>query len=364
MHSPLTILLAALALVWVWVLRRRVHLQTRVIAQKLAEVELLKEKAEAASRAKSIFLANMSNEIRSPMNAILGMASVTLDTGLTPEQSENLVTIKSSAGSLLTIINDILDFSKIEAGRLDLDPIEINLRDSLEETVRAMALLADQKSLELICGFAQDVPEMVVADPTRLRQIVTNLLSNAVQFTNHGEVILDVTRESRDAAFVTLHFVVSDTGPGISATTQEAIFAAFTQEDPFLSRGSGGIGLGLTISARLVEMMGGQNMGGKRTRPRQPLPFHLPPRCCSNEAGRRSSIRRAVAGRGLHPGRGGQRSQSPRTGRHPEKLGHESDHRQPPAGRSEDLAHLLANGRALCADSLRCQYSGSAASPG
>jgi two-component system, sensor histidine kinase and response regulator len=253
-----TMLLVALALVWVWVLRRRVHLQTRVIAQKLAEVELLKEKAEAASRAKSVFLANMSNEIRSPMNEILGMASVTLDTGLTPEQSENLVTIKSSAGSLLTIINDILDFSKIEAGKLDLDPIEINLRDSLEETVRAMAVRADQKSLELICSFAHDVPEMVVADPTRLRQIVTNLLSNAIKFTDRGEVILDVTTESRDAAFVTLHFVVSDTGPGISAAHQQAIFAAFAQEDPFLARGSGGTGLGLTISARLVEMMGGK----------------------------------------------------------------------------------------------------------
>jgi two-component system sensor histidine kinase/response regulator len=254
----ITMLLVALALVWVWVLRRRVHLQTRVIAQKLAEVEVLKEKAEAASRAKSVFLANMSNEIRSPMNAILDMASVTLDTGLTPEQSENLVTIKSSAGSLLTIINDILDFSKIEAGRLDLDPIEINLRDSLEETVRAMAVRADQKSLELICSIAPDVPEMVAADPTRLRQIVANLLSNAVKFTNRGEVILDVTTESRDEAFVTLHFVISDTGPGISAAHQQAIFAAFAQEDPFLARGTGGTGLGLTISARLVEMMGGK----------------------------------------------------------------------------------------------------------
>jgi two-component system sensor histidine kinase/response regulator len=254
----ITMLLVALALVWVWVLRRRVHLQTRVIAQKLAEVEVLKEKAEAASRAKSVFLANMSNEIRSPMNAILGMASVTLDTGLTPEQSENLVTIKSSAGSLLTIINDILDFSKIEAGKLDLDPIEINLRDSLEETVRAMAVLADQKSLELICSIAPDVPEMVAADPTRLRQIVANLLANAVKFTNRGEVILDVTTESRDEAFVTLHFVISDTGPGISAAHQQAIFAAFAQEDPFLGRGTADTGLGLTISARLVEMMGGK----------------------------------------------------------------------------------------------------------
>jgi two-component system sensor histidine kinase/response regulator len=248
----------ALALIWVWVLRRRVHRQTRVIAQKLAEVELLKEKAEAASSAKSVFLANMSNEIRSPMNAILGMASITLDTGLTPEQCENLVTIKSSAASLLTIINDILDFSKLEAGKLDLDPIEINLRDSMEETVRAMAMQADRKSLELICSFAQDVPEMVIVDPTRLRQIVTNLLSNAVKFTDHGEVILDVATESRDAGFITLHFVVSDTGPGISVADQEAIFAAFTQENPSTARGYGGTGLGLTISARLVERMDGR----------------------------------------------------------------------------------------------------------
>jgi signal transduction histidine kinase/CheY-like chemotaxis protein len=254
----LTVVLVALTLMWVWILRRRVHRQTRVIAQKLAEVELLKEKAEAASNAKSIFLANMSNEIRGPMNAILGMASVTLDTGLTPEQSENLVTIKSSAGSLLTIINDILDFSKIEAGKLDLDPIEINLRDSLEETVRAMAVQADQKSLELICSIAQDVPETVIVDPTRLRQIVTNLLSHAVRFTDQGEVILDVATESRDEGFITLHVVVSDIGPGISAASQEAIFAAFSQENPGSSSKYGGTGLGLTISARLVEMMDGK----------------------------------------------------------------------------------------------------------
>jgi two-component system, sensor histidine kinase and response regulator len=252
-----TMLLVAFALIWVWVLRRRVRGQTKLIAQKLAEVELLKEKAEAASRAKSVFLANMSNEIRSPMNAILGMASITLDTGLTPEQSENLVTIKSSAGSLLTIINDILDFSKLEAGNLDLDPIEINLRDSMEETVRAVAVQSNRKSLELICSFAQDVPEMVVVDPTRLRQIVTNLLSNAVKFTDQGEVILDVATESRDAEFVTLHFVVSDSGPGISAADLEAISAAFT-EDPSTARGYGGTGLGLTISARLVERMDGK----------------------------------------------------------------------------------------------------------
>ena len=251
------VLVVAGVLVWVWVLRRRVRIQTGVIAHKLREVEALKEDAEAANLAKSEFLANISHEIRTPMNGILGMTELTLDTDLSAEQQENLLAVKSSARSLLTIINDILDFSKIEAGKLAFDPIAINLRDSIEETLRDLAFRADQKGLELECGFAEDVPEMVVADPTRLRQIVTNLVSNAIKFTDRGQVALRVTTTSRQDDSVSLHFVISDTGVGIAAEKQKAIFAPFCQEDATTTRKYGGTGLGLSISALLVEMMGG-----------------------------------------------------------------------------------------------------------
>ena len=231
---------------------------TRELTKAFEELAIAKVRAEAASQAKSEFLANMSHEIRTPLNGILGMSELLFDTPLSAEQSEYLTMLKFSTDALLTLVNDILDFSKIEARKITLDAIEFKLPESLGDTLKSLAVRASQKGLELACSLSPQVPEYLIGDPGRLRQIILNLVGNAIKFTEKGEVVVQVEVDSQSEDHAMLHFSVRDTGIGIPPEKQQIIFGPFEQADASTTRRYGGTGLGLAITSHLVKLMGGR----------------------------------------------------------------------------------------------------------
>ncbi|MDP1524562.1 MAG: response regulator [Rhodocyclaceae bacterium] len=239
-----------------WLVQRN-QAAFRLLLREKKQLAEASAAAEAASRAKSDFLANMSHEIRTPMNGIIGMSDLSLDASSEDERQEYMKIVKSSAESLLGILNDILDFSKIEANKLMLERVGFELRQTVSETLKALGPRATQKGLELICDIADDVPQHVLGDPTRLRQVLINLIGNAVKFTDSGEIIASLAVEARTDTTATLQVAVRDSGIGISSDKLDSIFEAFAQADASTTRQYGGTGLGLSISSRLVELMGG-----------------------------------------------------------------------------------------------------------
>ena len=246
--------------------RERLNLELRALTEDLdrkvrdrtAELAAATRTAEEANCAKSEFLANMSHEIRTPLNGIIGMTELALDTTLSQEQREYLTMVKSSADALLAILNDILDFSKIEMRKLEMEAIPFSVRDHLADLLKPLALRAEQKHLEVVAHVLPDVPSAAVGDPGRLRQVLVNLVGNAIKFTERGQVLVQVEVESRTGDAAVLHYFVSDSGIGVPEDKQVAIFEPFQQADGSTTRRFGGTGLGLTISSTLVELMRGR----------------------------------------------------------------------------------------------------------